>query len=144
MANNYTQTSFSVGGITPPERTWLEDNLKEADRQMEEDDNYDEYSGISYEFEEDDDGGSIWFYSDESFVVEPLVNLLQNFLATFRPAEYIKFEWAHTCSKPRLDEFSGGGVFITAEKQKWFSPWYLIGKEVEKFEKKRPKTETTT
>ena len=144
MANNYTQTSFMVYDLAPPEKDWLKQQLDENDRKMEEDDNWDDYIGISYEFEEADDGKeNIWLYAEESFFPEPLVNMLQTFLKEHRPMACIHFCWSSTCSKMRIDEFSGGGVFITAKKQKWFSPWYEVQELAKKHEDKREKTETT-
>lgn len=33
---------------------------------------------------------------------------------TVRLNETVGFEWADTCSKPRLDAFGGGAMFVTA------------------------------
>lgn len=55
-----------------------------------------------------------------------VASFMQSFLKEFRPDESFSFTWAETCSSMRPDEFSGGGVFITAEKQEWFIPSELV------------------
>jgi len=136
MANNYTQTSFMLTKLNPVESTWLKNAFEENRRKMDEEDNYDDFIGVSYEFEPGEGCENLWIYSEEGFMVENLVNLLQTFLKEHRPNEYISFTWSHTCSKMRLDEFSGGGVFITAKKQKWCVPYSFIDNEAAKLKKK--------
>lgn len=131
MANNYTQTSFMIEKLTPPEETWLRRELEENDRKMIDEDDFENYIGINYNFEQRQGYVDLWLYADESFMVEPLVDLLQTFLKEYRPKSAISFTWSNTCSKMRLDEFSGGGVFITADDQQWFVPWGEIRKAEE-------------
>lgn len=143
MANNYTQTSFMITGLNPVEATWLRKAFDENQRKLDEEDDYDNFIGVSYDFEKGDGCENLWIYAEESFMVENLADLLQAFLKEHRPDQYISFTWSHTCSKMRLDEFSGGGVFITAKSQKWCVPYAFIDKEAAKLNKKRPK-ETST
>jgi hypothetical protein len=66
--------------------------------------------------------------------LESLVDLLQDFLKKNRPDSYLGFEWANTCSKMRLDEFSGGAVFITADKTDWVSTYDFLETKRKAFE----------
>jgi hypothetical protein len=61
------------------------------------------------EYEVQADG--VWFHPDESGNPSAVAAMITALLERF-PASYPKgfqFTWAETCSKPRLDEFSGGG-----------------------------------
>jgi len=140
MANNYTQTSFMLTKLNPVESAWLKDAFEEGQRKADEEDNFDEYIGVSYEFEQKEGYEDLWIYAEEGFMVDNLACLLQAFLKEHRPDEYISFTWSNTCSKMRLDEFSGGGVFITAKSQKWCVPYAFIDKEAAKLKKKKAST----
>lgn len=138
MANNYIQTSFMVTRLNPVESAWLRTAFEENQ------DKDDEYIGVSYEFEQKKGYEDLWIYAEEGFMVDNLACLLQAFLKEHRPDEYISFTWSNTCSKMRLDEFSGGGVFITAKSQKWCVPYAFIDKEAAKIKIKIKKKGSTS
>jgi hypothetical protein len=71
----------------------------------------------------------LWIYSEESGNLNNVATLAQAFLKRFRPSGYWSFEYAYTCSKPRVGEFGGGGAFITAKEIKWLEPWQRIAEE---------------
>ena len=133
MANNYQQYSFMINSLTPTEITWLETKFDEIDKSN--DDPSGEHTDIgSTEIERRDDGADLWLYAEEGADLDSLVDLLQGFLKENRPDSYIGFEWANTCSKMRLDEFSGGSVFITAEKTDWKSTYDFLETKRKEFE----------
>lgn len=144
MANNYTQTSFMLTELNPVEIAWLKNAFEESQRKLDEEDNFDDYIGVSYEFEQGEGFENLWIYAEEGFMVENLAGLLQAFLKEHRPNGYISFTWADTCSKMRLDEFSGGGVFITAKSQKWCVPYSFVDKEAAKIKIKIKKKGSTS
>ena len=143
MANNYTEFSEELSDLTPEETTWLEDQLQvvhvydgeeypddevperfrdaaaawsgcRAYRDMDPDDYAlacSEDAGFEYEF----DGPELWFHAEEWVAGERLTHLIQKFLKQFRPDEYWSMTYANTCSKPRVGEFGGGGIFVTAD-----------------------------
>ncbi len=41
---------------------------------------------------------------------------MRDFLKRFRPNDSFSMGHAFSCSKPRLDGFGGGAVFVTAER----------------------------
>lgn len=51
----------------------------------------------------------------ESGDPEAAAVFIQHLLAKFHPDGCFELSWASFCSKPRLDEFSGGAAFITAD-----------------------------
>ena len=133
MANNYQQHSFMIEKLTPTEVTWLETKFDEIDKGNENDEG--EYVDIGeVEIERRDDGADLWLYAEEGADLDSLVGFLQDFLKENRPDSYIGFEWANTCSKMRLDEFSGGAVFITAEKTDWTCTYDFLETKRKEFE----------
>ena len=133
MANNYQQHSFMIEKLTPKEVTWLETKFDEIDKGNENDEG--EYVDIGeVEIERRDDGADLWLYAEEGADLDSLVGFLQDFLKENRPDRYIGFEWANTCSKMRLDEFSGGAVFITAEKTDWTCTYDFLETKRKEFE----------
>ena len=127
MANNYQQYSFMIEKLTPTEVTWLETKFDEISELIEADIG-------STEIECRDDGADLWLYAEEGCDLDCLVEFLQGFLKENRPDSYIGFEWANTCSKMRLDEFSGGSVFITAEKTDWNCTYDFLETKRKEFE----------
>ena len=153
MANNYQQHSFMIDSLTPAEAYWLNKKFDEIDKRN--DDPSGEYICLgSTEFEDGhfvydpplEDGKepvveqikehpkSLWLYAEEGCDLDSLVDFLQSFLKENRPDSYLGFEWANTCSKMRLDEFSGGSVFITADKADWISTYDFLETKRKEFE----------
>jgi hypothetical protein len=78
----------------------------------------DEEVGFQYEFRDDPEhefGRHLWVYAEECGDLERLAHLVQKFLCRFRPNQSWGVSYALTCSKPRLDSFGGGAVFVTAK-----------------------------
>jgi hypothetical protein len=79
--------------------------------------------GFEYQFSRDDRdkdwGRHLWLYADESGAADRVAHLVQKFLKEFRPDESWSLTWAVSCSKPRVGEFGGGAVFVTAEEITW-------------------------
>lgn len=94
-------------------------------RDMEDADEYaDCWAGFGYEFVDDDDapdgcGRHLWVYDDDGASLECLVHLVQKFLRRFRPRDCWSVTYAAVCSHPRVGEFGGGGIVVTAEAVKW-------------------------
>jgi hypothetical protein len=126
MANNYTQFSFAVPLDTSEEIEWARhtvallaehDNgveITELDVILPDDEDF-----LGYDAEVDNDG--LWIHADESGQPEHVVPLVQEFLRRFRPQGHVGFEWADTCSSPRLDQFGGGACLITVHDAKWMA-----------------------
>jgi hypothetical protein len=80
--------------------------------------------GFACEFHDDHDtldgwGRHLWLHTEESGCPERAAQLVQKFLKEFRPQECWSLTYATTCSKPRVGEFAGGAVFVTADEIKW-------------------------
>ena len=87
------------------------------------DPNWDADVGFEYQFSRDDRdkdwGRHLWLYADESGAGDRVAHLVQKFLKEFRPDGCWSLTWAVSCSKPRVGEFGGGAVFVTAEEIGW-------------------------
>ncbi len=131
MANYYTQLRFKVDIPDTSNRDWLLDELNRSQAL-----DLDDHIGIEYTKEQD----GIWFWSEESARgIEKLANILSAFLKRFYPHKCITFCWGDTCSKPRLDGFGGGAVFVTADKIKWMNTYTWQDEQVKKFTGKKLK-----
>jgi hypothetical protein len=129
MANNYRQASFTFKA-TNEQAAWLlyvhesmilaRDEPSEPrdpeiaalyDLLMDEDQPYSadiEHGAIT--------GGGVWVHDDGEWIdVEYVAKLLQAWLKHFDINEPIAFEWAETCSKPRVGEFGGGACIVTQD-----------------------------
>jgi hypothetical protein len=68
----------------------------------------------------DEKEGTVWVRSEDSGDVDYTADLVQAFLRRFDLDRVISFQWANTCSKPRLDAFGGGAVVISRRNADWF------------------------
>jgi len=122
MANNYGQFSFTVPCPSTEAKDWLvkilgmdpEDDPENA--LILEEIGFDvEYLSLpSWEYHVEPEGGVFWFHGDEG-VVDGFDELLQRYVRMFMPNGSIGYGVAWTCSKPRVGEFGGVAVFITAQ-----------------------------
>ena len=129
MANNYLQFSAVIEQLTVAEAAWCRDRLAHLEQVLREwdgatapegvpveDRGYDPDSGcLGFEYEIGDAGGNLWLYAPESGDVEHVGEFVRELLARFRPEACFTMTWAATCSKMRVDEFSGGALFVTKD-----------------------------
>jgi hypothetical protein len=60
--------------------------------------------------------GGVWVSSDAGeSSIDPTIAIVQWLLSQPGAPESVTFEWANTCSKPRLDAFSGGIARVTKD-----------------------------
>lgn len=133
MANNYVQFSQTLTIDTPEQEKWLKEMLETPDEKKLEKLEIDDWPGFSYEL----DAKSLWVYSEEGGDINNLVYLVQEFLKKFKPKACWCLTWAETCSKMRVDEFSGSGVLVTAKKVYEFCPSSQIHSKITKLGLKR-------
>jgi hypothetical protein len=145
MADNYLQFSASLDDLTPEEAKWLEEQLAEdenhcpaflRDYEDSEDDDY-TYSGFECEFQERHGKCYLWLVAEESGDPGRVAHLVQNFLKKFRPDQCWSLTYATTCSKPRIGEFGGGAVFVTADKVRWQNAYEFVEQQRAAFKQNR-------
>ena len=128
MANYYTHASLAgAAALTASEIAWIEneinieatlDELSDEERQewAEERGFDDPEAGFGFKLSVEklgEDEKFMWLTHDEDFNVVNACEFLQYWVRTKRPADKIRFEYAHSCSKPRLDAYGGGAAYIT-------------------------------
>jgi hypothetical protein len=76
--------------------------------------------GFEYELIESTESGcTLWLYSESWGSCDHVAHLAQKFLRQFRPDECWWLSYSASCSKPRIGEFGGGAVFVTAKEVRW-------------------------
>lgn len=115
MANNYTKFAEAVS-LSDEEAGWCVTNIDDyADHA--DDEVLDKYGGgFDYAFE--DEGLTLYLYSEEDGSVDAVVAFVQAFLAKFRPDKKFSIQWAEVCSNPRPGEFGGGAAVVSATQIK--------------------------
>jgi hypothetical protein len=89
---------------------------------------YGEDAGFEYVISQPDDVApvSMWIYSEESGNTDRVAHVIQMFLKQFRPDDHWSMSWAYTCSKPRISEFGGGAMFVTATDIKTYDTGQFV------------------
>ena len=93
---------------------------------------FDESAGFDCCFSDDahgDWGRHLWLHTEECGCVDRVAHLIQKFLHEFRPHQCWSLTYATTCSKPRVGEFGGGAVFVTADDIKWHNAYEVVEQE---------------
>ena len=119
MANTYVQTSLLVP-LTAEQQEYAEmvynklfeegETLNEFQEEILVDADY-RYAGFRFEREPE----GIWLYDDECLDIDTLTSFIFHLVNKFQLGP-VGFTWAETCSKPRLDEFSGGAVVVSQKE----------------------------
>lgn len=98
--------------------------------------------GFEYRFHEDHDRGGwgrhLWLYAEDWGDPSNVAWLVQKFLRKFRPDQCWALTYATTCSKPRVGEFGGGAVFVTADKIERQDARDFAETQMEAFAQKEP------
>jgi len=125
MANNYLQFSFAVDPGSEERKAWIRELLSQVDS----DDPSPEFlaifkgygddcEGTSWEAElgfswELDDVDGLWIYAEENGDTDAVASFLKAFLE-FEGGDgaQVGFTYAIWCSRPRINEFSGGAIRV--------------------------------
>ena len=108
MADYYTHFSF----VVDVKNREQDDGLKKMLTQAKNEELNEETLYTPWSCETKDDLTSFWFHSDDCGQVDLIVDILAKWQEDFNYDQPICFEWANTCSKPKLDAFGGGSVLI--------------------------------
>jgi hypothetical protein len=132
MAQNYTIFSEYLTYTSEEQRVWLDEYMGaicdegypdgvDKDPWPEAKAHYDEHCGLGFDAEWRN--GCLWIYTEESGDVDAVGAFVHEFLKKFHKDSYWTMTWACTCSKPRVGEFSGGGIVVHAEGVEFMNPW---------------------
>lgn len=141
MADYYTHFSVAVrlhGKLAPG---WAADALRTLKRQQQAqiDSGDDEAADdVPIDFEFIIENGCAYFSDDGATGnVEHVARFLQQAMALGYVQEPVAIQWAETCSRPRPDSFTGGGVVVTRRKLHWFVVPNLLEHKIEQLERRR-------
>lgn len=125
MAQNYLEFSEVIENLTSKELQWWEDQeiriakVYDNDAEWGHDYEPDDDMDMCVDFAIQKDRSQVWFHGDDGGNVEKIAHIVQQFLVKFRPNDYFTLTWACWCSKPRLGQFDGGAMFVTAHEAKF-------------------------
>lgn len=123
MADYYQHFSVMLENLNTNEEQWARAKLKRL-QEAEDPESGGTLMDSDFVFEISENGRcwDVWFNdAGGQSNIEHVANFVQSFLKKFRPQDHWGMEWASTCSKPRLDAYGGGAVFVTAKKQTWLN-----------------------
>lgn len=117
MPNNYLEFSETIENLKLCEIEWWEKKAREVSVAYEKDPDsaYDDRTAC-IDFSVDKEKKRVWFHADENGDPYKVGCVVQQFLKLFRANEYFSLTWACWCSKPRIGEFDGGAIFVTADE----------------------------
>ena len=122
MADYYLQFSAQLAYQTDAQADWLRAKFDEA---AESDD------GAVTSYEQQTEDKQFWLYAEEYGDPYRLKDIIAEWQTTFGITEPFVLTWAETCSKLRLDAFSGGAIAVYKGETKACSGWqwrrYLLG-----------------
>jgi hypothetical protein len=156
MANNYLQFSEAIYKLSDEERAWCEARLRHLEEALPTlDDDGKDGNGVpcapedrpylngagflcfQWSIKPGPDGHCLWIHNEEYGDLEYVALFVQEFLAKFRSNEYFTLTWAETCSKPRISEFSGGALFVTADEIAWNGAFPWLGVKIREFDRRK-------
>ncbi len=141
MPTPYIEFCEPVKNLTPEEEAWWKRQLDKMDGRFEEeeddvkeDDDYEE--GFGYEFCTYEEARHLVISADEGKEnFRRAVELVQRFLATFRPNDWWKGEFANNTTRRVIEAYGGGAYFVTATRIKRISSTDWIRRQIKAFEK---------
>lgn len=92
------------------------------------------WPGFGYQI--DADGKDLWIHSEDSGNIENVVNFITRYLQKFHQDKCWSMSWADTCDRPRVGEFGGGAVFVTAKRVSWVNTYSWMHRQREQWLKK--------
>lgn len=155
MANNYLQFSELLAGVTPEQRSWIKEfllkpendpNYAQADSQIDWDAwardhpkaDAEDWPGFEYEFD-DSEPDSMLLHASEYGNLDNLLVFIQAYLRKFVPEGMFKLTYAETCEKPRVGQFGGGGLVITADTVRWMNAHTWVDEQLKDLEVEKPR-----
>lgn len=125
MANNYLQFSEIINLKSKVEVEWANSFIESFERDGVDDSIIKRYGmdiddeGLCFNYEIDRSSMELWMYSEEAGNPDHVALFVQDYFRKFDKSGCFTMTWAHWCSRPRVGEFGGGAVVVTAEKLMW-------------------------
>jgi hypothetical protein len=150
MSDNYCDTSSCIV-IEPSQVSKARSIIKRAEKEIEKEDDYigiittvetrspDEIGIITTVETRSPDENKVWFRGDENANPDHMMYIADKIMRGLKIQKPFKATWSYTCSKPCLDQFSGGGAIINPpnKKCKTYKTTYVsIEQQLEELENK--------
>jgi len=133
MANNYLLFSEMLEFENKEEFEWAKKELTRLKEMKDENDT--PMLDFHWEIEENDEKKVLWFYTDEFGEPYKVGDFVQEYLKKFHPKDIWTLTWASTCSRPRIGEFAGGGMVVTATDMHFMEAHDWVSKTVAELKK---------
>jgi len=140
MANNYLEASETIVLKEDAEVQWWQrkfaewaKKLDDVDRGDVEDEDREELASYYFDYEESRDEstkGFIWIHGEEYINIDVVADVMQQYLKEFHPKDCFTLTWASYCSKPRVGEFGGGGLVVTADETHFMNAHVWVEQKV--------------
>lgn len=102
MANNCLRFSEQIDLADEVQAAWVRKQLGDSD-------------GFEWEIIDESGKRTLLLFAEESGDPHAVARFVQAFLRRFRPNGSFSLTYAAYCEKPRLGEFGGGAIYVTAE-----------------------------
>jgi hypothetical protein len=142
MANSYSQFSEMLR-VNTKEAKWLMkillfdpmkgDDLEVLVKELHLDGKHADLDGWP-DFEWNLHRKEFWLHADESYTEDHLIWVMQALLKKFRPDFIFTMTGAGTCSRPRVGEFGGFWIAISANGVESGNTWDAVREAAEKLE----------
>jgi hypothetical protein len=146
MADNHTQFSESLDIPSFEAAQWIRKVL-ELDPEVEEDltalksalsltdiEQAELDPWPQFEWEIENENQSLWLHCDYHCDFDHIIWFMQSLLKKFMPTKIFTLTNAETCSKPRIGEFGGGWLVVSASEVKNGNTWEACEKAVEEIQ----------
>jgi len=147
VADNYCEFSELIGELSSDEVSWFVEQLSldpgtntipglARCEELDADESDATYLEFQYDLVRGDaqsgkPGGSLHLYATERGSVSQVVHIVQKFLRRWRPTCYFVLRYSARCGRPRVGEFGGGAVFVTAGEADWMTVNEWVQQRVE-------------
>ena len=141
MADYFTHFSVAVRLHGKLAAAWVTDELRRRRKKRHElrdagDDDAADEVGIDFEWIVED--GCFYAYDyGATGSVEHVARFLQELIQLGYVQDPIGIQWCESCSRPRPDSFTGGGVVVTGRKLYWFVVPELVEKKIDSLGRRR-------
>lgn len=132
MADYHMQFSECINRLNASELHWWKLRVEKLQSDLENDADVD-YPG---EIVVDEGNRQVHLYSESGGDPFATVKIVQEFLKFYRSKGHFSLTWAFTCDKPRIGEFGGGALFVTADSIDEFDVTTWLRDRIREFQKR--------
>ncbi|MBD3260567.1 MAG: hypothetical protein GF334_02645 [Candidatus Altiarchaeales archaeon] len=72
----------------------------------------------------------VWFYAEEGGDISYVGHFVQEYFKQWKPDGIFSLTYSETCSRPRVGEFGGGAMVVTANEIRYFNAYEWVQETV--------------